>query len=381
MRRRDFLASAAALAGLSAFGWQRSTAAPSVPLTRVVLPALAADVSAAPSRPYRLGWFMVPPKPSVESVLATFPEAAKHSDAVLLQREVPWSRILAGTSMETIVEEDYDGLIAYLRGLGLHVSILVDPLDGLDRTRESNETRNAGRTLNDPALRDLHEQWVELLAARYRPDYLGLASEINSLAARGDATLFANLRDVCNRLAPRVRSLAPGTKVFVSFQVDEAWGRPPVPPSSVDHFALARDFDVDVMGLSSYPSFFFDQPSEIPDDYFRRLQVASGKPVILAEGGWSSDRFGSGETPFSLAQQAAFHARLFDLMDSVQAELVILLLFADLDIEAYAATAAPGQNIEGLRPFSKMGIVTSELAPKPAFDIWAARHALPYRGP
>lgn len=347
------------------------------PTTRLVVPGLATDTPAQLSRAYRMGWFLVPPEPSVESILATLPEAAKHSDAVLLQREVPWSRILAGTPMETIAAEDYDGLIAYLRGLGLHVSILVDPLDGLDRTRESNETRSAGRSLNEPELRALHEKWVELLAARYRPDYFGLASEINSLAARGDPALFANIRDMCNRLAPRIRAASPATKVFVSFQVDEAWGRPPIPPSAVDQFALTREFDIDVLGLSSYPSFFFPTPAEIPDDYFRRLQIASGKPVIMAEGGWSSDPFGTGETASSLAEQSSFYTRFFELMDSVQPELIILLLFADMDMDAWTAASPPGTNVQGLRPFAHMGIANPKLRPKPAFAVWESKFTLP----
>lgn len=324
---------------------------------------------------------MVAPEPSVASLLATMPIAADSSDAVLVQREVPWARILAGTPMQTIADEDYDGVMAFLRGLGLRVSILVDPLDGLDRTREANETRTAGRTLNDPALRALHEQWVELLASRYQPDYLGCASEINSLAARGDPELFANIRDMCNRLAPRVRALSPVTKFFVSFQVDEAWGRPPIPPSAVDHFALTRVFDIDVLGLSSYPSFFFDEPSQIPGDYFRRLQVESGKPVILAEGGWTSASSTGVETAASLARQAGFYGRLFELLDSVQAEMVILLLFADMDIDAYAAVSPPGTNFEGLRPFANMGITQPDLSPKPSFAVWKARFNLPYRSP
>jgi hypothetical protein len=270
--------------------------------------------------------------------------------------------------------------MVFLRGLGLHVSILVDPLDGLDRTRESNETRNAGRSLNESSLRTLHQQWVELLASRYKPDYLGLASEINSLAARGDPVLFANIRDMCNELAPRVRQLSPATKVFVSFQVDEAWGRPPIPPSAVDQFALTRSFDIDVLGLSSYPSFFFNAPDEIPDDYFRRLQVAAGKPVLMAEGGWTSAPAATGETSASLAQQAEYYSRVLGLLDAAQAELVILLLFADLDIEAYKR-AAPDVDVEGLRPFAHMGIVSPSLVPKPAANVWYAKFALPLRAP
>jgi hypothetical protein len=380
MRRRTFFSLLAVLAAPGALRARRDAASTGETGFRLTVPLLAADVTAPAGRAYRMGWFTVAPQPSVQSLLDTFPVAASSSDAVWVQREVPWSRILAGTPMDTVLDEDWDAFIAFCRGLGLRVSILVDPLDGLDRTRESNETRAAGRTLNEPELRALHEQWVELVAARYQPDYLGLASEINSLAARGDPVLYGNIRDMCNRLALAVRAVAPETKVFVSFQVDEAWGRPPIPPSDLDHFALTREFDVDVFGLSSYPSFFFESPTDIPDDYFRRMHVAAGKPVILFEGGWSSDPLGQGESPATLAAQAAYVQRLFELLDLVEAELAILLLFADMDLDAYAA-AAPGLNVDGLKAFSKMALVRSDLSPKPAFEVWKQRFSMPYVEP
>ena len=381
VRRLSVFAALLVLLSLVVLQRQTATSGLDKPATRIVVPSLAADVSAqAQTRGYRMGWFLQPPEPTVASILKTMPEAAKHSDAVLIQREVPWARILAGTPMETILVEDYDGLMAYLRGTGFHVSFLVDPLDGLDRTRESNETRAAGRTLNDPALRALHEQWVELLVARYQPDFFGCASEINSLAARGDPVLFANIRDMCNRLAPLVRSLSPATKFFVSFQVDEAWGRVTILPSAVDHFALSRTFDIDVLGLSSYPSFFFNNPSEIPADYFTKLKEASGKPVLIAEGGWSSAPPGKTESPATLTVQAEFYERFFSVLDAADPVLVIMLLFADLNLNAWLAVAPPASEPERALPFALMGLVTSDLKPKPALAVWDARFKLPFAG-
>lgn len=372
------LAAVVSALGLALLTPDSPAAGAGVAANRVVLPGVASDSSPAPTRPYRMGWFFQPPEPTVESVLKTMPVAAGFSDALLIQREAPWKRLLAGDTMEEIASEDYDGVIDFARGLGLRVSILVDPLDGLDRTREGNEMRAAGRSLNEPEMRALHEQWVEFLAARYQPDYFGLASEINSLAARGDSLLFTNIQAMCNRLAPRIRTISPGTRVFVSFQVDEAWGRIPQLPSKVDHFALTRTFDVDVLGLSSYPSFFFDNPSQIPFDYFSRLKDASGKPVLIAEGGWSSDPTGVGETGDSLAEQAEFMERFFALVDTVQPELVILLLFADLNLNAWIPVAPPNSDPERVRPFTHMGLASPDLTPKPALAVWATRFKWPF---
>lgn len=380
MRSRPLLFVLASLVAISfAARWSGASSGTGDPAVRVVVPGLSAERPPAATRPYRMGWFLQTPQPTIESLLRTMPEQAKVSDAVLLQREVPWSRIQAGVPMETIFKEEYDDLVAYLRGLGLEVMFLVDPLDGLNRTRESNEMRKIGGSLKDAGLQRLHEQWVELLATRYRPQFLGCASEINTLGAHGDRELYDAIKGICNRLAPRLRQAVLGIRFFVSFQVDDAWDRRPFVHSDVDQFAMTREFDIDVLGLSTYPSFFFNDPSDIPADYFRRLQVASGKPVLVAEGGWSADPTRTGTTAESIARQTAFYRRFFDLLDSVDVEAAILLLYADLDMETWISFAGTqGVDIEGLRNFARMGIVDERLSPRPAAEVWGEHSRRPF---
>ncbi len=50
-----------------------------------------------------------------EAAIALIPELAKVSDYTIIQREVPWTRILAGTPMETVYDEEYRGVVEYLR--------------------------------------------------------------------------------------------------------------------------------------------------------------------------------------------------------------------------------------------------------------------------
>ncbi|MCZ6825863.1 MAG: hypothetical protein O7E50_09280, partial [Gemmatimonadetes bacterium] len=121
-------------------------------------------------------------------------------------------------------------------------------------------------------------------AREIRPAHYGLASEINTLAAHGDPVLYAELVDLNNTLAPQIRAIAPGAQVFVSFQVDDAWNLFPLPGPSIDHFALIDDFDLDVLGLSSYPVFVWETPDQIPDTYFSRFRDATDLPLILVEG-------------------------------------------------------------------------------------------------
>ncbi len=342
---------------------------------RVVAPQLAGDLSTTSTRSYGMGFGISPSAPTVEATIALIPELAKVSDYTIIQREAPWTRILAGIPMETIYEDEYRGMVEYLRDVNhLRLVVLVDPLDGLNRTAEAVETTKNGRTLLDPQIRTLHEQWVRLLVERIKPDYIGLASEINTLGAHGDARLYAQIRDMVNTLAPQIRTISPKSKVFVSFQVEDAAGLTPWPHSDADQYAMARDFDVDVVGLSSYPGFSYADPSKIPDDHFRRYLVAGGKPVIFVEGGWASVPVLA--NPGSPELQAAYYRRLFELLDGVQAELALPIIFTDLDLRH------PGWGLTAERQiileyFARMGIVDIEGQPKPAYAVWQERFKRP----
>lgn len=314
-------------------------------------------------RTYAMGWTPNPPRPSEVLFVETTERVAEVADVVLLQEPVPWSRLLAGEPMDDLVEEK--GEVAdYFRALGLELVWLVDPLDGLDRRKETPALVEAGRSLREPDIRAMHAEWVRRLAERTEPRWFGLASEVNTLAARGEPVLWETVRDLVNDLAPDVRAASPGSRVFVSFQVDDAWNRFGL-PSRVDHFALADSFDVDLLGLSTYPVFVFDAPAEIPDDYFSRFRETTDLPLALVEGGWASEDSDVFEA--DPEEQVAFFRRMEELLDGVDAELWVFLLFADLDVPSLGL---PPDRAEALARFSRMGVVDTELVPKPAHATW-----------
>ncbi len=348
---------------------------------RTVIPALAGDSLGPPTRSFAMGWGFTPPVPSVEAVIDIIPRIAAVSEYTIIQREVPWTRLKSGASIDDILDEDWDALVDYLRGNGLKLVILIDPLDGLDRTQEANEARDNGVTLMDPSARATHEAFTIEVARRYTPEYLGLASEINTLAAHGDAQLYATLRDMINGLLPRLREVSPESKLFVSHQVDDAWGLSGRPSNVPDQFKLVHDFpDTDVVGLSSYPVFFWDRPEDIPSGYYQPYVTESGKPVIQVEGGWSTERtqWMAPTREASAGAQVRYFQRLWQLLDEVEAELLVLLTYADLDLSRPEWTLSDDDRA-GLLNFARMGIVDTSLQPKPSFGLWESMYARPVR--
>lgn len=316
----------------------------------------------AESRSYRMGWAPSAPRADTELLLSVIDSMARVSDVSIVQEAVPWSALLEGASMDSLVQ-DRAQLTDFLVAKELDVIFLVDPLDGLDRTSEPPELVQAGRSILEPEIGAMHEEWVLRIAQRVRPLYMGLASEINTLAARGDPELYAELREMINGLAPRVREASPGTDVFVSFQADEATGALVDP--EIDHFALVDDFDIDALGLSSYPVFAFDDPSDVPADYLDPFDEATDLPLLMVEGGWSSE-----DVPWSTgspAEQAEYFRVYEDLLDRIDARLWVGLTFTDLDVESFDL---PPERAEGLSNFARMGILDIDLQRKPAHAEW-----------
>lgn len=316
------------------------------------------------ARTYRMGFAPNAPRPELDILLAVIDSMSRVSDITIVQQAVPWPELLAGASMDSLVE-DRGGLVDYLRFKGMDIIFLVDPLDGLDRRREDPGLTEAGRSIVEPGIRAMHEEWVRRLAARVRADWFGLASEINTLAARGDPVLYGVIRDVVNTLAPQVREASPSTKVFVSFQVDEANGGNGRIDPIIDHLALIDDYDIDGLGLSSYPIFFFDSPDDVPADWFERFDDATDLPLLMVEGGWSSEN-----VPWSNGspqQQVDFLKKYEALLDGIDAEAWVMLTFTDLDI---AALGLPADRAEGLSNFARMGILDRNLQRKPAYAEW-----------
>jgi hypothetical protein len=318
-----------------------------------------------------MGWGLTSPQPTEESIIATAQAMAEVAEFAIIQQPVPWTRLFAGEELADLVAE-MKGLADFLQALGLEIVFLVDPLDGLNRTAEPPELTDAGRSILEPEIRAIHEAYTLAIAREIGPAYFGLASEINTLGAHGDPLLYAELVDLINTLGPRIRAIEPSSQVFVSFQVDDAWNLFPF-PEQIDQFALVDDFDIDALGLSSYPVFVWESPADIPDNYFSRFREVTDLPLILVEGGWSSENVG-GLQGTSEVEQAEFFRRFEELMDGVDSPLWVFLIYADFDVASFGL---PPDREATLSLFSFMGIVDSELRPKPAFDVWDEIFARP----
>ena len=315
-----------------------------------------------PTRTFLMGFSPIPPKPELDLLLAGVDSFRRRSDAAILHQSVPWAALLAGMPADSAVRSNELGLANLFRAYGLRVVIMVDPTDGLARDREAPELIAAGRSVTEPAIQALYRAYVRSVATLVQPDYLGLVAETNLIRAAAPDSVYDALVAMANAAAAELGTVGVTSALYVSVQVEVAWGG----LGGGTYQGIATDLAdfpfIDALGLSSYPYLGgFTQPESLPLDYYARLATESSLPVLVVEGGWPSTSVGGvTSTP---AMQARFIGRQMELLGAASAAAVFQLTYADL----HPSIFPPGSI---LPLFATLGLVDTALAPKPSLAVW-----------
>ncbi|HSJ30795.1 MAG TPA: hypothetical protein VK933_05130 [Longimicrobiales bacterium] len=329
-------------------------------------------------RTYRLGFSATPPRLSIESVLATIDAWQPYADIAQVTQSVPWRALLADTAAADLVQRDLVQLAALYRSRGLPLIVQIDVTDGLARDREAPELVALGRSIREPDVQQRYLDYLLAVDSLLHPEYLGLAMETNLVRAVAPATLYDALRSMVNTGASALAARGSTARTFVSVQVETAWGRLPATGTFEGIAADRRDFAfAEALGLSSYPFLGgFQEPADVPLDYYARLNAPGDEPLplLVVEGGWSSASV-AGVTS-SPERQAAWIRRQMELADSAGAIAVTQITFTDLDLSTYPAP--PGSI---LPLFAHLGLVDTDFAPKPALGEWARAMTRPLANP
>src|SRR5207237_6177701 len=122
---------------------------------------------------------------------------------------------------------------------------------------------------------------------------------------------------------------------------------------------------VNVLRLSSYPYLGgFRDPDQIPIDYYARVRGARALPMMVVEGGWPSASV-HGTFSSSPEMQARYIVRQSQLLEQAKAIGAFQLSFADLDLGSFP------KPVPAILPlFATLGLVDSNLRPKPSLSAW-----------
>ena len=165
-----------------------------------------------------------------------------------------------------------------------------------------------------------------------------------------------------------VKAIAPETQVFVTFQLEDLQGLLPWSVHSPQWSLLLRFEDVlDVLAVSSFPSLIFPFASDIPAQYYSRLDTF-GKPIALVPSGYASQPSRDGVTFGTIRGQRQFLEHLLAEAEAADWEIVVWLSPDD----ASFATDPPFDLV------AHMGLRAGSGALKPAWEVWSAHAIRPW---
>ncbi|MEW5939576.1 MAG: hypothetical protein AB1750_07945, partial [Chloroflexota bacterium] len=260
---------------------------------------------------------------------------------------------------------------------GLDSIYVVDPLNGLNRREFKGLPEGWEASFANPDVRAAFANYTLWVVRAFRPQYLGLASEINTYmdAYPNDAANFVSLYHEVYAL---VKAEAPDTQVFVTFQwedLNDLWPQPEegeqTPFSPKWEKVEVFEPRLDLWAISSYPYFVFPSAADIPADYYSRLLTRTSKRIAVAEGGWTSVDLGPiHATP---ADQAGYLNAIHSQLGERMAFWVYLLL-NDLDLDSYLAAmqeqGVSPADMQTLALFASLGLREMDGAPKPGIIHW-----------
>ena len=200
--------------------------------------------------------------------MRVFDVAAEHGDLIMILRGLPWAEVGPGAHLLPTTEATIQRETALVRERDLELLFAIDPWEPTDRGRLVGDA--PGDNFTDPAVVEAYLAYVELVVTRYRPRWLALAVDLDQFAVAQPADVRA-FHAAYIRAYRRVKELAPETRVFATFQLEDLqgllpWGEPHAPQwSLILRFAPV----LDVLAFSTFPSFLFPSP-------------ATSQPVLLS---------------------------------------------------------------------------------------------------
>ena len=329
--------------------------------------AESAAVPPANPRSFGMGFTVVPAELSDAAYRGLFAKVAQSGDLVMIQRAVPWAELAPDTALSPEAEATIARERALLDEFGLEVLFAIDPFEPTDRSRLTEGA--PGDSFTDAAVVDAYLAYVDLVLDRYHPRWLALAVDVDQIA-RGRSESFGEFEEAYRRAYNRVKERSPQTLAFATFQLEDlqgllAWTAPHSPQWQL----LLRFSDaLDLLAVSTFPSFIFPFATEIPSEYFSRL-AAFEKPLALVPVGYASSPGRGGVTYGTVSGQRAFLERLLAEAEVQEWELIVWLAPQDPDY----ATAPPYDLV------ARMGLTDARGIPKPAWETWRHEAERPWR--
>lgn len=322
-------------------------------------------------RSFMMGISTLPRELNAKSYEDAFKLAGDQGELVLIQRVPPWSEFLPGAdvsdaTVKTTAAENQAASDAHTR-----VFFAIDPTDaetGRDRLAGLPASL-AGARFDDQRIRDAFVSYARYIALNYKPAYLALGVEMNLYYNKNKQDL-ANFRSLYEEAYDRVKEISPETQVTVTFQYEDLQGLLPTEGKHFSNWQLIRAFaaKLDVMAISTYPSFAFASADAIPANYYSQLRAFTSRPIAIAQMGYASAPGPQGINSGTEQDQKAFLERA--LADAQRLGMPFVVWYAAWD-PSFASGVSPGV-------FQHIGLRNSDNSVKLAWQTWSDAAARRY---
>jgi len=250
-----------------------------------------------------------------------------------------WGELDREVARTMLAKAARSGLVAIA---GLSPTTLDQGRKELDLPASLRRQAGSNVSFSNPVIRASYIKAASSLA-ELKPPYLCLATEINLLGIQRLAE-YLHFVSLYKEAYRAVKKISPATTVFVSFQWE--WMRildARAPARIADHSKLIHVFrpELDLVGLTTYPSPFHENPARLPPDYYTWLfrHIQPRDPVMIMEVGWPTSGTGSE------AEQVAFIERLPGLLKGINLVGLEWALLHDVQVGSFDANL----NTVGLR--------------------------------
>ena len=326
------------------------------------------------TRTYRMGFQSSAPRYDFNTLIQCLNMWTQRADAAIISSEVPWDSLYAGVSPVDYVTNNYTGLVNYYRNKQLKLWIYMDPANGMNRAANSDKLITIGKSITQMDAQLKYERFLFVMDSMLQPEHIGFAIETNAIRALAPDSIYQAIKKVANVCATQISNYDKKVIMGISIQADFAWGK----LTNSNYIGIDQDFTdfpfIQELGISSYPYFCFNNPQDIPTDYYSRLTIGRNIPCFVSEGGWSSRNVTTTYNT-NTQKQSDYIQQQNVLLNNIHANAVFQLTFTDIDI-----TNMPSGTPANLSLFSYIGLIDSALQPKPALATWDNLFALKYTG-
>ncbi len=320
-----------------------------------------ATTSSGNSRSYRMGFAIS--APNSQLVFQSLNMWTTRADAAIISTQIPWAVLYGGTTPEAYINQNYKDLATFYRSKNFKVWVYLDPVNGLDRTADAYDLAALGKSIAQPEPQARFARFAFLMDSLLKPDHLGLALESNAVRGLSPSNIYQGVKAATNLAASTVRAYDKTVKLSVSIQADFAWGL----LNGTTYQGIDADFTdfpfIQELGISSYPYLVYNQPQDIPANYYSRLLQGHSVPIFISEGGWSSQAVSN--YPETLQKQQDYIVKQSTLLDGVNTIGYFQLTFTDFQMSFFPANTPPVISL-----FTHLGLVDTTLQAKPALTAW-----------